>query len=86
MRQNSEKTLKLAGQKGQVTWRRIVISKYYRDKSLADDLNGTGYCTCESSLVLRSTEIHPAFYDLFINPPSDLSLLGLQMPTKSNAK
>ena len=32
---------------------------YHRDKSLVDDLNGTGYCKYESRLVLRSTEIHP---------------------------
>ena len=29
---------------------------------------GTGYCTCESRLVLRSTEVQPLFYDLF-HPP-----------------
>ena len=50
---------------------------YHRDKSLVDDLNGTGYCKYESRLVLRSTEIHPGFYDLFINPPVLLLLLGL---------
>jgi len=31
-----------------------------------------------SRLVLRTTEIHPGFYDLFINPPVLLPLLGLQ--------
>jgi len=31
-----------------------------------------------SRLVLRTAEIHPGFYDLFINPPVLLSLLGLQ--------
>ena len=50
---------------------------YYRDKSLADDLIGTEYCKFESRLALRSTEIQLLFYDLFINPPADLSLLGL---------
>ena len=30
------------------------------DKSFADDLVESGYCKCESSLVLRSTEIFPA--------------------------
>ena len=70
MRQNSEKFSMLAGRKRQVTWERIVISNYYRDKSLVDDLIGTGYCKYESRLVLRSTEIQPSFYDLFINPPS----------------
>ena len=52
---------------------------YHHDKSLVDDLIGTGYCKYESRLVLRSTEIHPCFYDLFINPPVDLSLLGLHL-------
>ena len=28
-----------------------------RGKSFVDDLTGTGYCTCESRLVLRSTEV-----------------------------
>ena len=69
MRQSSEKWQKLASRKRQVTWLRIVISNYYRDKSLVDDLIGTGYCKYESRLVLRSTEIQPLFYDLFINPP-----------------
>ena len=67
----------LRGRKRQRTWLQIVISNYYRDKSLVDDLTGTGYCKYESRLVLRSTEIQPLFYDLFINPPSILSLLGL---------
>ena len=62
MRPSSEKWQKLAGRKRQVTWLRIVISNYYRDKSLVDDLIGTGYCTYESRLVLRSTEIKPLFY------------------------
>jgi hypothetical protein len=30
---------------------------YFRDKSLVDDLTGTGYCTCWSRLVLRLTEV-----------------------------
>ena len=47
---------------------RIVISNYYRDKSLVDDLTGTGYCKSVSSLVLRTSEIQPLFYDLFIPP------------------
>src|SRR5574339_655963 len=47
----------------------IVISNYYLCKSFVDDLIGTGYCTCESGLVPRSTEIQPLFYDLFFHPP-----------------
>jgi len=47
----------LRGRKRQRTWLQIVISNYYRDKSLVDDLTGTGYCKYESRLVLRSTEI-----------------------------
>ena len=39
-----------------------------RGKSFVDDLTGTGYCKCESRLVLRSTEVQPLFYDLF-HPP-----------------
>ena len=31
------------------------------DKSFADDLVESGYCKCESSLVLRSTEVFPVF-------------------------
>ena len=77
MRQSSEKWQMLAGHKSQATWLRIVISNYYRDKSLVDDLTGTGYCKYESRLVLRSTEIQPLFYDLFINPPVIYPLLGL---------
>ena len=50
---------------------------YHHDKSLVDDLIGTGYCKHVSRLVLRTAEIHPGFYDLFINPPVLLSLLGL---------
>jgi len=64
MRQNSEKCQKLFGRKRPATLVRIVISNYYRDKSLVDDLTGTGYCKYESRLVLRSTEIQPLFYDL----------------------
>ena len=79
MRQNSDKGQMLVGRKRQITWLRIVISNYYRDKSLVDDLTGTGYCKYESRLVLRSTEIQPLFYDLFINPPLKISLLGLQV-------
>lgn len=77
MRPNSEKRRKLCCRKRRWTSVQIVISNYYRDKSLVDDLIGTGYCKYESRLVLRSTEIQPSFYDLFINPPSYLSLLGL---------
>ncbi len=77
MRPNSEKCRKLFCRKRRGTSVQIVISNYYRDKSLVDDLIGTGYCKYESRLVLRSTEIQPSFYDLFINPPSYLSLLGL---------
>ena len=36
------------------------------DKSFVDDSDGTGYCTCESRLVLRSTEIKPLFRDLWL--------------------
>ena len=61
MRQNSDKFSMLVGRKRQITWERIVISNYYRDKSLVDDLTGTGYCKYESRLVLRSTEIKPLF-------------------------
>jgi hypothetical protein len=46
MRQNSEKMLKIAGQKGQVTWRRIVISKYYR---ASDDIH-LDWCFSTDSL------------------------------------
>lgn len=35
------------------------------DKSIVDDFDGSGDCKCESSLVLRSTEIFPVFSDLF---------------------
>jgi hypothetical protein len=38
------------------------------DKSFVDDSDGTGYCTCESRLVLRSTEIKPLFRDLCKKP------------------
>ena len=61
MRQNSENLLKLISRKSLVTWQRIVISKYRRDKSLVDDLIGTEYCKYESRLVLRSTEIYLEF-------------------------
>jgi len=67
LRQSSEKRQMLLGHKSQGTWFRIVISNYYRDKSLVDDLTGTGYCKYESRLVLRSTEIQPLFYDLLKN-------------------
>ena len=86
MRQSSEKWQKLQGRKRPGTWLRIVISNYYRDKSLVDDLTGTGYCKYESRLVLRSTEIQPLFYDLFINPPVYLSLLGLQLQVVWSSK
>ena len=36
------------------------------DKSIVDDFVRTGYCKHESRLVLRSAEIKPLFYDLFI--------------------
>ena len=52
---------------------------YHHDKSLVDDLTGTGYCKHVSRLVLRTAEIHPGFYDLFINPPVFSPLLGLQL-------
>ena len=35
------------------------------DKSFVDDSDGTGYCKCESRLVLRSTEIKPLSLDLY---------------------
>ena len=79
MRQNSDKVQKRTGHKSSVPLCQIVISNYYRDKSLVDDLTGTGYCKYESRLVLRSTEIQPLFYDLFINPPVKISLLGLHL-------
>ena len=74
---DSAKRGKLRGRKRCRTSTRIVISNYYWCKSFVDDLIGTGYCTCESRLVLRSTEIQPLFYDLFSSPPSLESLLGL---------
>ena len=39
-----------------------------RVKSSVDDLNGTGYCKHESSLVLRSAEVQPLFLDLYDAP------------------
>jgi ATPase subunit of ABC transporter with duplicated ATPase domains len=52
---------KAARRKRQSPAVRITISNYCRHKSLVDDLTGTGYCTCESSFMLRSTEIQPVF-------------------------
>ena len=61
MCQNSEKLLKLLERKSFSSWQWIEISKYYRDKSLVDDLTGTEYCKYESRPVLRSTEIQLSF-------------------------
>ena len=41
------------------------------DKSFADDLVESGYCKCESILVIRSTEIFPALLR-FVLPAIEL--------------
>ena len=46
----------------------IAISHIWGATSIADDFGATRYCKCESRLVLRSTKIQPALYDVFFSP------------------
>ena len=49
---------------GGTLWARNAISCIWGATSIADDFGATRYCKCESRLVLRSTKIQPALFDV----------------------